>query len=53
MRKVYYGSEQNIPTTSLRWLTLPAHLLLDAHSRGYKRAREGGRAPESLMREWS
>jgi hypothetical protein len=44
---------QNVPTSSLRWLTLPTPLLLDARSRGSKRPGEGGRAPMYLMREWT
>jgi hypothetical protein len=46
----------NVPTSSLRRLALPAPLLLDARSRGYKRVtrgREGRRAPKSLMRGWT
>jgi hypothetical protein len=48
-----YWFEQNVHTFSLRCLVLPTPLLIDARSRGYKRVRERGRAPMSLMREWS
>jgi hypothetical protein len=42
---------QNVPTSSLRRLTLPEPLLINACSRGYKWAREGGEAPKSLIVE--
>jgi hypothetical protein len=44
--QVLYSFGQNIPISSLQWLVLPAPLLLDARSRGYKRAREGEKAPQ-------
>jgi hypothetical protein len=37
------------PTSSHERLALPAPLLIDTRSRGYKRAREGREAPESLV----
>jgi hypothetical protein len=45
-----YWFVQNIPMSSLWRLALSTPLLLNARSRGYKRAREGRRAPKSLMR---
>jgi hypothetical protein len=52
-RKIYTSpnSSQNIPTSSLPQLALPAPLLVNACSRGYKQAREGGEALKSLMLE--
>jgi hypothetical protein len=49
---------QNIPTSSHWRLALPAPLMIKARSRDYKRAREGGEFPESLIMveavtEWS
>jgi hypothetical protein len=38
--------------SSLRWLALLTPLLLDAHSRGYKRAGDKEKTPKSLMWEW-
>jgi hypothetical protein len=46
-----YWLEQNVPTSSLRRLTLLAPLLINARSRGYKWARDGGEAPKSLVVE--
>jgi hypothetical protein len=48
----------NIPIYSHRLLALPAPLMIKTRSRAYKRAREGGEAPMSLIvvlvyREWS
>jgi hypothetical protein len=43
-----YSFEKNISTSSLWRLVLPAPMLLNAHSRGYKPGREG-RAPKSLF----
>jgi hypothetical protein len=43
-----YWFEQNILTSSHRWLELPTSFLIHTHIRGYKRAREGGEAPKSL-----
>jgi hypothetical protein len=39
----------NVPTSSHRRLALPRPLMIKAHSRGYKLAREGGEAPKSLI----
>jgi hypothetical protein len=44
-----YWLGKNVPTSNLWWLVLSAPLLINAHSRGYKRAREGGEAPKSLV----
>ena len=44
-----YWFEQNVPTSSNRWLVLPAPLMIKARSRGYKRWREDGEAPKSLI----
>jgi hypothetical protein len=45
-----YWFEQNVPTSSHRWLALPAPLMIKTRSSGYKRTREGGEAPKSLIR---
>jgi hypothetical protein len=45
-----YWFGQKVPTFSHRRLALPAPLMIKARSRGYKRAREGGEAPKSLIR---
>jgi hypothetical protein len=44
-----YWFRQNVPTSSHRRLALPSPLMIKAHSRGYKRAREGREAPKSLI----
>jgi hypothetical protein len=44
-----YWFEKNVPTYSHRWLALPTPLMTKARIRGYKRAREGGEAPKSLI----
>jgi hypothetical protein len=44
--KLIYAN-RHVPNSSLRWLALLVHLLLEARSRGYKRVREG-RVPKSL-----
>jgi hypothetical protein len=44
-----YWFGQNVPTFSHRWLAVPAPLMIKARSRGYKRTREGGEAPKSLI----
>jgi hypothetical protein len=46
-----YWFRQNVPTSSLWRLALPPPLLINACIRGYKRAREGGEAPMSLVVE--
>jgi hypothetical protein len=48
-----YWFGQNIPTSSHRWLTLPASLIIKTRSRGYKCGREGEEAPRSLYRSGS
>jgi hypothetical protein len=45
-----YWFRQNVPTSSHWWLALPTPWMIKAHSRGYKRAREGGEAPKALIR---
>jgi hypothetical protein len=40
---------QNITTSNHRRLTLSAPLMIKARSRGYKRAREVGETPKSLI----
>jgi hypothetical protein len=44
-----YWFRQNVPTSSHWWLALLTPLMIKAHSRGYKRARDGGEAPKSLI----
>jgi hypothetical protein len=44
-----YWFRQNVPTSSHWRLALPALLMIKARSRGYKQAREGGEAPNSLI----
>jgi hypothetical protein len=56
-----YWFGHNVPTSSHRWLALPAPLMIKARSKGYKRAREEGEATKSLIKvelevkvkEWS
>jgi hypothetical protein len=43
----WFGS--NVPTSIHRRLTLLAPLMIKARSRCYKRARQGGEAPKSLI----
>jgi hypothetical protein len=45
-----YWFRQNVPTSNHRRFALPAPLMIESHSRGYKQAREGGEAPKSLIR---
>jgi hypothetical protein len=47
--KDLYWFVQNIPTSSHRWLVLPAPLMVKTRGRGYKPAREGGEATKSLF----
>jgi hypothetical protein len=44
-----YWFRHNVPTSSHWWLVLPTPLMIKAHSRGYKRAIEGGEAPKALI----
>jgi hypothetical protein len=44
-----YWFRQNVPTSSHRWLALPAPWMIKTRSRGYKRVRERGEAPKSLF----
>jgi hypothetical protein len=43
-----YWFGQNVPSSSLRRLTLPAPVLIDARSRGYKRVTSGRAGEEGL-----
>jgi hypothetical protein len=45
-----YWFGQNVPTSNHRQLALPAPLMIKARSRGYKKARDGGETPKSLVR---
>jgi hypothetical protein len=42
-------TSSNVPTSSHRWLLLLAPLMVKYHGRGYKKVREGGEAPKSLI----
>jgi hypothetical protein len=45
----FYWFGQNVPTSSHQRLVLPTPLKIKTRSGGYKRTREGGEAPKSLI----